>query len=228
LDDQQAVTQNCGGYTIVNTGGIGGTGGWTGGDDEDNDDPGSSGGNGNVPINIISDIYNNWVTLENQCAASTQTNFFNNTACLNHISVISQDAATAASAIGAFATGASTVIGCIAGAGATVLPGCAGGYAMGLWFHVNITNYVESGLNAISFTATIASDFSTDDNVIPRDFLDFAGYSFGEDTITATHTFIAGLITVEPFTDFAIDFYASGYNHGYFCGMSTILNCFGK
>jgi hypothetical protein len=44
LDDQQAVTQNCGGYTIVNTGGIGGTGGWTGSDDEDNNDPGSVGG----------------------------------------------------------------------------------------------------------------------------------------------------------------------------------------
>jgi hypothetical protein len=63
LDGQQAVTKNCGGYTIVNTGGIGGTGGWTGSDDDDPDDPGSSGG-GNVPAGDHADLVTNLNTLD--------------------------------------------------------------------------------------------------------------------------------------------------------------------
>ncbi|MEO5888298.1 MAG: hypothetical protein ABIQ77_11620, partial [Anaerolineales bacterium] len=50
----------------------------------------------------------------------------------------------------------------------------------------------------------------------------------GEDTKTGLATFAYGSLVVEPFLDAGIDIYASGYNHGYFCGIPTLAACIGS
>ncbi len=174
---------------------------------------------------IFEKVYDDWATLDAKCASSGNDTF-NNAACLDYIAVVSQDLATIASGIGAAVTAITTIVGCAVGSEAGILPGCAAGYALGFWTHFNDTNIVESGFNIVTYLATAQSDFKTGDTKID---LHNPGQQIivGEDTITATHTLIAGITTSEPFSDFAIDFYSSGYNHGYFCGMSTILDCFG-
>ncbi len=145
-------------------------------------------------------------------------NFWNDPACLDYYSIVSQDLATAFSTTGALATAFSTIVGCLSGTEAGVLPGCAGGYAAGVGFHITITNPFETVFSTISLVLAIRSDFVTHDS-------SFSEWELGEDSKTAILTSVLGTVNTDPFVDAGIDVYASGYNHGYFCGVSTILDC---
>jgi hypothetical protein len=86
--------------------------------------------------------------------------------------------------------------------------------------HKFFFNQYESAFSGISFFATAYSDWLTHDTYANS----WDDWEIGEDTKTGLATNVAGL-AVEPFTDAAIDLYASGYNHGYFCGISTLAAC---
>jgi hypothetical protein len=142
------------------------------------------------------------------------------------MAMVTQDVATVMSSLGAVVTIASTISGCILGSEAGVLPGCAGGYAAGYVFHQGVTNPLETVLSAASLGATIWSDVLTQDTRINS--WDVRRWAVGEDTKTSAATFAAGTIITEPIIDAGIDIYASGYNHGAFCGISTVLYCLGN
>ena len=72
-------------------------------------------------------------------------------------------------------------------------------------------NGIETGLSTASFVLTLLADYQDDGEL-------------GENTRTAGTTFFAGLVMVDPYTDFVIDKYASGYNHGMYNDIDTILN----
>lgn len=171
-----------------------------------------------VLSSIVEEVINDWVTLEGTCAQTGYSDILFNTPCLDYYSVLSQDMATASSFFGVFTTVAYTTTGCVAGSEAGILPGCYGGYVAGRMVHVTTFNYIETGFSFISLVTTWQSDNLTGEN---KSF-----WEMGEDTRTSITTFSIGLTTSDPFIDFAVDFYSSGYNHGYFCGVSTLLDCF--
>jgi hypothetical protein len=144
--------------------------------------------------------------------------FWNDPLCLDYVSIMSQDISTLASITGALSTSISIAFGCAAGSEAGVLPGCVGGYVAGVGFHVAVTNRLETMASFASLVTTIRSDFVTQDS-------NLSTWEFGEDTKTSILTFTFGTLITDPFVDSAIDIYASGYNHGFFCGASTILDC---
>jgi RHS repeat-associated protein len=142
----------------------------------------------------------------------------------DYISITSQDVATVMSSFGAFVTLASTISGCVVGTEAGILPGCAAGYAAGSLFHFGVTNPLESILSTVSLGATGISDYFTED--INGKLWDPRTWAVGEDTKTSFTTWGVGQLITEPFVDAGIDIYASGYSHGAFCGISTVLTCF--
>jgi hypothetical protein len=98
--------------------------------------------------------------------------------------------------------------------------------AGGRIFHEGVTNPLETLASFLSFGATSVSDVlageTSLESIDPRD------WTIGEDVRTSGATFISGLIVTEPMVDAAIDIYATGYNYGAFCGISTVLDCFGN
>lgn len=53
---------------------------------------------------------------------------------------------------------------------------------------------------------------------------DFSDGELGESTATSFVTFVVGGMNPDPIADLVIDGYASGYNHGFFNGIHTIMN----
>ncbi len=145
-------------------------------------------------------------------------NLLNSQECLDRLAIITQDIATAFSVTGAVVTIASTLIGCALAGEVGFLLGCYGGYLIGVGIHVSIFNYGESVFSGLSFLATAQSDFITGDT-------DLSAFEFGEDTKTSFATMVSGTLITNPFFDAGVDIYSSGYNHGLFCGISTILGC---
>jgi hypothetical protein len=89
--------------------------------------------------------------------------------------------------------------------------GCGAGLLLS-WEIFNAgPNQLESALSGTSLLLTGLEDYSTD-NI------------FGESTETSFVTFVAGGISPDPIADTIIDGYASGYNHGFFNGISTIIS----
>jgi hypothetical protein len=102
--------------------------------------------------------------------------------------------------------------------------GCAAGYSVGYTAHLIIFNPLESFYSTTSLTLTMWSDYLTGD--LKLNSWNWNEWEVGEDTTTGFWTWLGGTVATEPFIDAGFDIYASGHNHGYFCGMSTILDCF--
>ena len=76
----------------------------------------------------------------------------------------------------------------------------------------NLTlNNVEQIASAGSFGFTFLDDV-------------FNNGGWGENSSTSAVTLVAGTLPLTPSWDLAVDTYASGYNHGFFNGVSTILD----
>jgi hypothetical protein len=152
---------------------------------------------------------------DNGCDDS-MSGFLNNAACLDDASLITQDLATLFSSAGATVALFTTLLGCIA-----TEVGCGVGYMVGTEIHIAFFNPYESVFSGISFVTTVRSDWRTRDTY----FNSLHNWEVGEDTITGFATFLPGQLTADPLIDAGIDIYASGYNHSYFCGASSILDC---
>ena len=99
------------------------------------------------------------------------------------------------------------VMGCMAG-----LEGCAVGALTGeLVFNGMGGNLAETILSGASLFFTGTADILDDGE-------------FSEVTITSAATFGAGTLMFDPIGDLAIDGYSSGYNHGIFNGILTVMN----
>jgi hypothetical protein len=136
--------------------------------------------------------------------------YFDFTVNYSDNAVITQDIATTLSVAGGTAEIVSTLAGCVGGIETGVAPGCAAGYAAGRAFHTAITNPLEQKFSFISLAATIKAN----------------GNWTSESSITALATWGAGQASSEGIVDAAIDLYASGYNHGWFCGINSFPSCF--
>jgi len=153
---------------------------------------------------------------------------WNDPICVDAASFLLQDIATLSSSASASWTATLTALGC-AGAYFSAGTTCAIGYALGYADHVMFFNPLESVASGASFFLTIRSDILTHDLFYFNSWTDWA---VGVDTRTSAATFAYGTLVTEPFVDAGIDIYASGYNHGYFCGIdpacigSAILNVF--
>jgi hypothetical protein len=92
------------------------------------------------------------------------------------------------------------------------LPGCGAGLVAS-WtiFNLSGMNTAETVFIGISLALTTAAD-RLDDG------------SLGEASSTSFTTFLAGGAMWDPIADLFIDAYASGYNHGIFNGIDTIMN----
>jgi RHS repeat-associated protein len=91
--------------------------------------------------------------------------------------------------------------------------GCAEGTLAGLLIWATpIFNGTETGLSWASTLLTISADLMDD-------------RKWGESSSTSVATSLAGTVAFDPFTDLIIDGYASGYNHGLFCGIYTLIEC---
>jgi hypothetical protein len=98
-------------------------------------------------------------------------------------------------------------VGCFAGG----LAGCQAGLAAGITlFNITGANTAESYLSFTSLVFTVADDF------------DRTGW-FGDASFTSAVTFLAGGINPDPTVDLIIDGYATGYNHGVFNDLNTII-----
>jgi hypothetical protein len=131
---------------------------------------------------------------------------------LNNLAVATQDIATVID--GGFAVVEVSLV--AAGCAITSEAGCIEGAAAGLLlgqatFNIFGGNGAETGLSLASLVFTAAADVLEDNE-------------FGEATTTSLLTFGAGGLMLDPIGDLAIDGYASGYNHGIFNGIETILN----
>lgn len=200
-------------YTPTSTGGNGLS------EDEDPDVI-LSGNDGSNPLVEIFDkiTTDDFQALEdNGCFThGPETIDWTNSKCIDAASFLFQDIATLSSSASATWTATLTILGC----GAAFLTegvSCAAGYALGFADHLMFFNPLESTASTISLFLTTYSDYLTHDTSL-------VDWRVGEDTRTGAATWVAGL-AVEPFTDAAIDIYASGYNHGYFCGISTVASC---
>lgn len=90
--------------------------------------------------------------------------------------------------------------------------GCATGGLMGqAAFNGTGANAAESFLGFWSFAFTGVADFIDDGE-------------FGEATATSATTLITGSLMYDPIGDLIIDGYASGYNHGTFNGIISIMD----
>jgi hypothetical protein len=88
--------------------------------------------------------------------------------------------------------------------------GCGGGLLI-VWTLWNAgPNQAETALSGISLLITAVDDYSDGE--------------LGESTATSFTTFVVGGMSPDPIADLIIDGYASGYNHGFFNGIVTILN----
>jgi hypothetical protein len=144
----------------------------------------------------------------------------------NHIALVSQDVATFVSSFGALVTIGSTISGCLIGTETGWLPGCVVGFAAGIEFHGAVTNPLETTLGYVSLYATFQHDLTTGTTIIHDNaWWDVRAWELSESSETSLVTVILGTASQDPFTDTLIDVYASGYNHGAFCGTSTILDC---
>jgi len=100
-----------------------------------------------------------------------------------------------------------------------VVGGCASGGPAGCgagllasWEIFNTgPNQLESGLSGLSLILTAVEDYSGDQQL-------------GESTPTSFTTFVVGGMSPDPIVDVVIDGYASRYNHGFFNGISTLMN----
>jgi hypothetical protein len=171
--------------------------------------------------NLLIDIWNQdsdaiLEAFDNGCDHSL-SGFLNNATCLDAASLLTQDLATLFSSAGAAVASVTTLLGCIPASGV----GCGAGYVVGVGIHTTFFNPYETIFSGFSFATTAYSDWLTHDTYINNLY----DWGVGEDTITGVFTVVPGTITVDPFIDAGADIYASGYNHSYFCGMSTILDC---
>jgi hypothetical protein len=173
------------------------------------------------PITDILNYYLNAVDTinDNKCMGYPGSTivFWNTPECLDVLSNLSQDLALGFSSAGAITTLGTTLVGCALGEGF----GCGPGYALGVEVHVAFYNSLESAFSFLSFVAALRSDILTDDTY----FNNFHDWGIGEDTRTGIVTLGVGGVITEPFVDAGVDLYASGYNHGYFCGISTVVDC---
>jgi len=194
----------CGGDPDDELSGVGGTG-----NDETN----------NPLIDIFETIiHDDLQALEdNNCfTQGSETIDWTNSKCVDAVSFLAQDMATLSSSLSATWTAFLTLVGCTAEG-----LGCGVGYGFGYLDHLFFFNPLESTASFISFGLTVYSDLLTHDTY----FNNPTDWGFGEDTKTGFATFVAGSLAIEPFIDAGIDIYASGYNHGYFCGISTVAAC---
>jgi hypothetical protein len=153
--------------------------------------------------------------VDNDCFTQTfGTIDWTNSVCVDAVSFAFQDLATGLSSASASWTAILTILGCAPSSGV----GCGAGYLLGVQDHILFFNPLESAASFVSFGLTAYSDYLTHDTSL-------VGWRVGEDTKTGLTTLVAGSIVVEPFFDAGIDIYASGYNHGYFCGISTVAAC---
>ncbi len=135
---------------------------------------------------------------------------------LYQLANFSQDMATLTDMFGAAMvlgiTGAECAVGLTVGGIPGMAVGCVAGGVEGIVaYNLSGINAIETGFSLASLVLTLAAD-GLDDGQL------------GEASYTSVTTFVAGLVTVDPFTDLIIDGYASGYNHGYFNDLHTILN----
>jgi len=82
---------------------------------------------------------------------------------------------------------------------------------MEIFFNYTGGNAAELAFSTISFVATFVAD-NIDDGGI------------GENTSTTLATLVTGAIIWDPMADLAVDSYASGFNHGLFNGIDTLMN----
>jgi hypothetical protein len=93
-----------------------------------------------------------------------------------------------------------------------ILAGCAAGAGEGLLlYNMGGPNAAESALSAGSTVLTMLDDYITYGEL-------------GESSKNSITTTLVGLVMVDPFTDSAVDVYASGYDHGLFNSIGNILN----
>ena len=90
--------------------------------------------------------------------------------------------------------------------------GCKTGALMGqAAFNISGANAAESFLGFVSFALTASADLLDDGNL-------------GEPTATSFATLTAGSMMIDPIGDLLIDRYASGYNHGIYNGIISLMN----
>jgi len=179
-------------------------------------------GNNDETINPLVEIlnyYNDGInqTMSNNGCWDSFSVFWNNAACLDLYANLTQDIATLFSTTGASITLTTTLLGCVPASGV----GCAAGYAYGFGIYQTFFNPYESIFSSTSLLLTARSDILTNDTYITN----LTDWQIGEDTKTSFGTALIGALMPEPFIDAGIDIYSSGYNHGYMCGVSTILDC---
>jgi hypothetical protein len=143
------------------------------------------------------------------------TSYCGQSSVLGCLSYLLQDGALMVDAFGIGEVSAFTAMGCAAGTlegGPGLLAGCAAGAGEGIILY-NITgpNVTESALSIGSTFFTVL------DNYVQYGKLEESG----KNSIT---TSLVGLVMVDPFTDAIVDTYASGYNHGLFSGLDSLLN----
>ena len=118
----------------------------------------------------------------------------------------SQDVATTIDFIFAGVEVVLVVEGCLVGP-----EGCAGGL-LASWLVWNFgPNQLEASLSGVSLALTALDDYLDDQE-------------FGESTSASLTTFLVGGVSPDPIADLIIDGYASGYNHGFFNSINSILN----
>jgi hypothetical protein len=145
------------------------------------------------------------------------SSFWYSVECLDINANLTQDISTLFSTTGASTTLTIIALACIPTSGV----GCAAGYVYGFGIYQTFLNPYESTFSIVSFALTVRSDILTNDTYINS----LTDWQIGEDSKTGFGTALIGALMPEPFIDAGIDIYSSGYNHGYFCGVSTILDC---
>jgi len=109
-------------------------------------------------------------------------------------------------------TGAECAVGLTVGGVEGLAVECIAGDIEGvIAYNVGGINVIETGFSLASLALNVSAD-GLDDGQL------------GEASYTSVTTFVTGLVMVDPFSDLIIDGYASGYNHGYFNDIYTILN----
>ena len=135
-------------------------------------------------------------------------------ATLQWLSILTQDMATLVDISGIIGVLGFTGAGCEAGIPRGfwgVVGGCAAGAVGGLTFY-NTTplNAAESILSTTSTGLTLIADYIDDGQL-------------GESSKTSVTITLIGGLMIDPFTDLALDGYASGYNHELFNDIDTII-----
>jgi RHS repeat-associated protein len=128
------------------------------------------------------------------------------TSGLGCLAMLAQDVATLVDLVGVgLIEGPAVAVGCIEGGPL----GCAIA-EVGVIATWNTTlNTAETAASSASLILTIADDLLNNGR-------------WGENSSTSLATFVAGLAPLTPSWDVVVDGYSSGYNHGFFNGISTI------